>query len=95
MTALSTLSTDLEEVLDRRLIMVCLRDALLGVKAGPVPDLVEETIMDSNLENSENTNLDSISSGQRESDEVTVNIVDGHNDERNESHGDQNVGKQA
>ena len=95
MTALSTLSTDPEEVLDRRLIMECLRDAWLGVKAGPVPALVEETIMDSDLENEENTNLDSISSGQRESDEVTGNIVDGYDDERNESYGDQNVGEVA
>ena len=49
--------------------------------------------MDSDLENEENANLHSISSGQRESDEVTENIGDGHDSGCNEFHGDQNLGE--
>ena len=99
LTALSTLSTDPEEVLDRRLIMECLRDAWLGVKAGPVPTLLQEPTVDSNAGNKDDPNHDENESSQNELDQITGNIVDSTNDglnykdvdegEGNESHGEQ------
>ena len=62
LTVLSQLSTnpqevvDPDKVLDQWLVIECLRDTWLGVKAGPVPDLLEETCSNSDPENVEDKN---------------------------------------
>ena len=51
--ALSTLASDPAEILDRRLMMECLRDAWLGVKAGSVSELMENSEPDSDSDDQE------------------------------------------
>jgi len=79
LTVLSQLSTnaqevvDAYEVLDRWLVMECLRYTWLGVKAGPMPVLLEETSSNSDPKNIEDKNPRKNPYGRDKSDQVARN----------------------